>query len=140
MIVSITEFSGALRPLRKLEFIHIRIGAPREILIQSYLNQTEHKEPAGSGLANFKRDLGAYISQRDLTQLFVNSIETENINNENDIPYQIVYGCSDNTRRFWSLESARKGIGYNPEDDSEYKFSEVIDVFRNDPKWEGRLG
>ena len=119
---------------RKLEFIHIRIGAPREILIQSYLNQIGHKEPAGSGLANFKRDLGAYISQRDLTQLFVNSIETENINNENDIPYQIIYGCSDNTRRFWSLESAKKILKYEPEDDSEIIYSDEIKKYLTDKK------
>ena len=95
----------------------------------------------GIGIPNIKRHLGAYVSQRDLSQLFEKSLtQKEIIGDIDNVPFLVVYGVSNNTRRFWSLESARKGIGYNPEDDSEYKLSEVIDVFRNDPKLEGRLG
>ena len=77
---------------RKLEFIHIRIGAPREILIQTYVNQTEYKEPAGSGLANFKRDLGAYISQRDLTQAEITHAKAINEYNISIVNLQILTG------------------------------------------------
>ena len=111
---------------RKLEFIHVRIGAPRNVNIKKNLKEPPGSEPAGGGLANFKRDLGAYISQRDLTQLFKKSIETENINNKYSIPYLIVYGCSDNTRRFWSLESAKNILKYEPKDDSEIIYSDEI--------------
>ena len=36
--------------------------------------------------------------------------------------------------------SARESLNYNPQDDSEYKFNEVIDLYKNNPEWEGRLG
>ena len=49
----------------------------------------------------FKRDLGAFISPRDITQLFEKSVEVENIENEYGIPWQVVYGISNNTRALW---------------------------------------
>jgi hypothetical protein len=104
---------------RKLETIHLRIGAPREINYRDFHNN----------VAGYKRDLGAYISERDLQQLFMRSIETERIDNEHGIPFQIFYGISDNTRKFWSIVNARKVIGYAPEDDSEVKYGEDIATF-----------
>lgn len=104
---------------RKLETIHLRIGAPREINYRNFLNN----------VAGYKRDLGAYISERDLQQLFMRSIETEMIDNEHGIPFQIFYGISDNTRKFWSIVNARRVIGYAPKDDSEVKYAEDIAVF-----------
>ena len=137
-LLSIPYASGKFG--RKLEFVHVRIGFPREITPELSNNKFIPGEN-GIGVPNIKRHLGAYVSQRDLSQLFEKSLtQKEIIGDIDNVPFLVVYGVSNNTRRFWSLESARKGIGYNPEDDSEYKFSEVIDVFRNDPKWEGRLG
>ncbi len=104
---------------RKLEIVQLRIGAPREIDYRNFPNN-----PAG-----YKRDLGAYISQRDLQQLFIRSIEAGNITNEHGIPFQIFYGISDNTRKFWSIVNARKVIGYAPEDDSEVKYAGDIARF-----------
>ncbi len=106
---------------RKLENVHIRIGAPREL---------DPTELAGD-IQGYpvRRNLGAYISPRDLTQLFVKSIETENIENEWGIPWQVFYGISDNTRSFWGLENARRVIGYAPEDDSEVSWAK--DVYDN---------
>ncbi len=101
---------------RKLGAVMVRIGAPRELDPATYAGDP----------ANYKRDLGAYISPRDLTQLFVKSIETPNIDNEHGIPWQVVYGISDNTRAFWSLASAREALGYSPEDDSEVRYAADI--------------
>ena len=85
----------------------------------------------------FKRDLGAYISPRDITQLFTKAMETESIENENNVPWQVVYGISNNTRSFWSLKSARDVLGYRPEDDSEIVFAqEIKELCLN----EGKLG
>ena len=36
------------------------------------------------------------------------------------------YGCSDNTRRFWSLETGRKYLDYQPQDDTEIIYSKEI--------------
>jgi nucleoside-diphosphate-sugar epimerase len=104
---------------RKLEVIHIRIGAPRELNYRQYDNN----------VAGYKRDLGAYISERDLQQLFMKSIEEGKIENEHGIPFQIFYGVSDNARKFWSIVNARKVIGYAPDDDSEVKYAEDIATF-----------
>jgi NAD(P)-dependent dehydrogenase (short-subunit alcohol dehydrogenase family) len=101
---------------RQLEGVQVRIGAPREIVAARF-----ETNPVG-----YNRDLGAYISPRDLTQLFVRSIETEDIRDAHGIPFQIFYGISDNTRKFWSITNARRVIGYAPEDDSEVKYADDI--------------
>jgi hypothetical protein len=101
---------------RKLEVVQLRIGAPREIEASRFTDN-----PVG-----YNRDLGAYVSPRDLTQLFVKSIEAEDIRDRYGVPFQIFYGISDNTRKFWSITNAREVIGYAPEDDSEVKYADDI--------------
>ena len=100
--------------------VMVRIGAPRELEIDRYRDDPK----------SFKRDLGAYISRRDITQLFYRAIDTLNIDNEYGIPWQVVYGISNNARSFWSLTNARQILGYQPNDDSELKFRKVIQSFR----------
>jgi hypothetical protein len=51
------------------------------------------------------------ISRRDLCQLIVKSLETQNIEDERGIPFQIFYGISGNARAFWSIVNARKVTG-----------------------------
>ena len=113
---------------RKLEVVQVRIGAPRDVSGAHYEGalREQHVGPGGSGLANFKRDLGAWVSERDLRQLFRRSIETPRIENEHGVPWLVVYGVSDNTRAFWSLESARRVLGYRPQDDSEVRYAEDV--------------
>ena len=96
--------------------MQIRIGAPREIAGGKY-----EGDPA-----TYKRDLGAYISPRDLCQLFVKSIDADDVDDEWGIPFQVFYGISGNTRAFWSIVNARRVIGYAPEDDSELKYADNI--------------
>ena len=108
----------------------VRIGAPRDLELAIY-----EDDPA-----NYKRDLGAYLSPRDLTQLFVKSIETLNIENEHGIPWQVVYGISNNTRAFWSLSNAREVLGYSPEDDSEVKYADDIRAFLHGQDADGGCG
>jgi hypothetical protein len=111
--------------------VMVRIGAPRELKLGRYEGAPD----------SFKRDLGAYISPRDITQLFVKSIETPNIDNEYGIPWQVVYGISNNTRAFWSLANARSVLGYEPEDDAEVKFAEDVAKFKaSESTASGRVG
>jgi hypothetical protein len=105
---------------RKLEVIHIRIVAPREIDAADFAGQTR---------ARYIRDITGYISQRDLQQLFRKSIDTPEIEDEHGVPFHIFYGVSNNARTFWSITNARKIIGYAPEDDSEVTFAEDIARF-----------
>jgi hypothetical protein len=89
---------------RKIGMVQVRIGAPREIDASTF-----ERRPAV-----YKRDLGAYISQRDLQQLFVRSLEAEHIEDEWDVPFQIFYGISGNTRAFWGIANADKPRRYRP--------------------------
>ena len=56
-----------------------------------------------------RRALGAYLSARDLTQLVVKSIETEDIRDEHGVPFQVFYGISGNSHAFWSIANAAPG-------------------------------
>ena len=112
---------------RRMGVVMVRIGAPRELDPELYRG-----DPAG-----YKRDLGAYISPRDLTQLFRRAMETPNIDNEHGVPWQVVYGISGNTRAFWSLSNARRVLGYEPEDDSELKYADDVRAILSAP---GRVG
>lgn len=113
---------------RRLEVVQVRIGAPRDVSGRHYEGALaeQHVGSDGSGLANFKRDLGAWISPRDLAQLFWRAVEATDIADAHGVPWLVVYGISDNTRAFWSLENARRLLGYAPEDDSEVTYADDI--------------
>jgi hypothetical protein len=115
---------------RKLGVVQLRIGAPRELDVARF-----ESDPAG-----FKRDLGAYISARDIQQLFVRSIETPHLEDDWEVPFQIFYGVSGNTRAFWSIANARRLIGYDPEDDSEVRYAAAIQRLLITKGDTGRLG
>ena len=53
-----------------------------------------------------------WISARDLSQLVRCSLESQ-------VRFGIYYGVSNNTRRGWDIENARRELGYEPVDDSE---------------------
>lgn len=110
-------FACGLETGYQLENVQLRIGAPRE------------SDPAQVELGNLQRlhrALGAYLSARDQAQLVVKSIEQESIRDEHDVPFQIFYGISDNSHRFWSIVNAREVIGYAPEDNSSIVFADDI--------------
>ena len=109
-----TYASGAFG--RKLGVVQVRIGAPREIEARQFEGKPQQ----------YKRNLGAFISARDLQQLFVRAIETQSIEDEWGVPFLIVYGVSNNTRAFWSIVNARQVLGYAPEDDSETRYASDI--------------
>ena len=109
--------TGAMTDGIRLENVQLRIGGPRETDIEGL---------GASDLKRVHRALGAYLSLRDQVQLVVKSIEVEDITDENGVPFQIFYGISDNTHRFWSIQNARDVIGYAPEDDSQTRFANQI--------------
>ena len=109
--------TGAMTDGIRLENVQLRIGGPRETDIEGL---------GASDLKRVHRALGAYLSLRDQVQLIVKSIEAEDIADEKGVPFQIFYGISDNTHRFWSIQNARDVIGYAPEDDSQSRFANQI--------------
>lgn len=110
---------------KKLQNVQLRIGGPRE---------TDIDRASADDLKGLHRGLGAYLSVRDQVQLFVKSIETENIEDENGIPFQIFYGISDNSHKFWSIANARKVIGYAPQDNSQLRFADQLATLLQDAK------
>ena len=112
-----TFASGMPSDGRPLEVVQVRIGGPRETDWERY----DPDRPEA-----MHRSLGAYLSARDQVQLMVKCIETEDIRDEHGVPFQVFYGISGNTHRFWDLSNAINILGYEPEDDSAVKFSERI--------------
>jgi hypothetical protein len=111
-VFAVGEMNG-----KPLENVQVRIGGPRE---------TDLDAIELGDLVRMRRALAVYISQRDLSQLFVKSIETEDIRDEQGVPFQIVYGISGNSQAFWGLANARRVLGYAPEDNSELRFHDKI--------------
>lgn len=102
---------------KQLESVHIRIGAPRDSIMDGI---------SADNLKKMHRELGAFLSARDLSQLVIKSLEAEHIEDENGIPFQVFFGISGNTHRFWSIDNARRVVGYAPEDDSQIRFAGEI--------------
>lgn len=60
-------------------------------------------------LALRRRMRAVWLSERDAVQLVEKSLLTEE-------PWVLVYGISNNPRRFWDIEHAREVLGYEPQD------------------------
>jgi hypothetical protein len=102
---------------RQLPNVQIRIVAPRPIRAAEFADRS---------LVDYLRDIAGWVSERDLQQLYLRSIEAESIDDDHGVPFQIFYGVSGNARRFWSITNARRVVGYAPEDDSEITFADEI--------------
>ena len=102
---------------KPLENVQIRIGGPRE---------TDVANCAPGDVRCMRRALAAYISDRDMQQLFVRSIDAADIRDEAGVPFQIFYGISANSHAFWSIVNARRVLGYAPQDNSEIRFAELV--------------
>jgi nucleoside-diphosphate-sugar epimerase len=66
------------------------------------------------------RTLSAFVSKRDLSHLFAQCIEVE------DLQFAIVHGVSDNRFKRMDITSTRAQVGYRPVDDSFRKFETGI--------------
>ena len=124
-------FAAGVSGGRQLQNVQLRIGGPREHDIDSC---------SADDLKRMHRALGAYLSVRDQVQLVVRSIETENIEDENGVPFQIFYGVSGNTHRFWSIANARRVIGYEPQDDSQIRFADQVAEIIKDARTGADIG
>jgi NAD+ dependent glucose-6-phosphate dehydrogenase len=60
---------------------------------------------------NYERGQAMWLSHRDCAHLFDRCVRA-------DYDYEIVYGISDNERKYYSIERAKEVLGYDPQDDS----------------------
>jgi len=60
---------------------------------------------------DYERGQAMWLSYRDCAHLFERCIRA-------DYDYEIVYGISDNDRKYYSLEPAKEVLGYEPQDNS----------------------
>lgn len=60
---------------------------------------------------DYERGQAMWLSHRDCAHLFERCLEAE-------YDYEIVYGISDNDRKYYSIERAREVLGYDPQDNS----------------------
>ncbi len=58
------------------------------------------------------RNLSAYVSERDLSHLFVQCIDTP------DVQFAVFQACSDNRFKRMDITNARETVGYRPQDDA----------------------
>lgn len=67
-----------------------------------------------------ERHLAVWISHRDMVQLVRCCIEAP------DIAFEVIYGVSNNKRKWWDITRAREVVGYQPEDDAEEYAEELV--------------
>jgi NAD+ dependent glucose-6-phosphate dehydrogenase len=60
---------------------------------------------------DYERGQAMWLSHRDCAHLFDRCLTA-------DYGYEIVYGISDNDRKYYSIERAREVLGYDPQDNS----------------------
>jgi len=60
---------------------------------------------------DYERGQAMWLSYRDCAHLFDRCLEA-------DYGYEVVYGISDNDRKYYSIERAREVLGYDPRDNS----------------------
>ena len=59
------------------------------------------------------RHMATWLSHRDLAQLVDRCLGVQGVR------FEIFYGVSNNTWRFWDIEHARRVLGYAPQDNAE---------------------
>jgi len=64
-------------------------------------------------LPSEKRYFATWLSHKDLVQLVEKSIEAQKVS------FDVFYGVSNNTWRFWDLIHSKDVIGYDPQDNAE---------------------
>lgn len=94
-----------------MQAVCLRIGAcTGEDKPTSPGNLWKKDRDSESGIQEQRARLRAtWLSNRDCVHLIERGIEA-------DVNWALVYGISNNHRRFWDIEHARKVLGYDPQD------------------------
>jgi nucleoside-diphosphate-sugar epimerase len=96
---------------RSLRVICLRIGAVRENDDPSTPSDLEAAPEKTLNLEQRRaRHAAVWLSHRDCVSLVAAAIDAD------EVHWAVVYGVSDNEARFWSLESAQRLLGWQPQD------------------------
>ena len=85
-------------------YYHDEYGLP--VVCVRIGNLTKGHPPLG-----YERGQAMWLSYRDCAHLFERCVEA-------DYGYEIVYGISDNDRKYYSIDRAKEVLGYRPRDNS----------------------
>ena len=114
---------------RKLPVVQVRIGAPRPI-VATVMAMTRR---------GTSETFGAYVSPRDLAQLFCRAIDAPTIDNEHGVPFIIRH--LEQYARVLEHRGRRSVLGYQPEDNSEIVFQKDIAAWLMKPPGSpGKMG
>ena len=106
--------SGVTHGGRPLENVQIRIGGPRETDVAS--------APLGD-LRRMRRALAAYISQRDMAQLFIKSIDAEDIRTSSTRPSKSFMASAPMPMRFGASQTRGASSDTHPKTTPKSAFS-----------------
>jgi NAD+ dependent glucose-6-phosphate dehydrogenase len=93
---------------RGMHVLCLRIGAVNRL-----------NRPVGGRWEPLERGAAIWLSHRDLVQLVEKCLEAE------DVKFDIFYGISNNTPRFYDLEHAREVLGYEPQDSAAERLKNI---------------
>jgi hypothetical protein len=93
-----------------MRVICLRIGSVVDRPDADVMKELTHPSGDPAKLERRRRMGAIWLSHRDCAQLVTRALDAD------DVPWAIVYGVSDNARRFWDLGSARDLLGYRPQD------------------------
>jgi len=82
---------------------------------------------------NYERGQAMWLSHRDCAHLFDRCLRA-------DYGFEIVYGISDNERKYYSIERAKEVLGYDPQDDSAAFADAQVDDGNGDESDDGNAG
>jgi NAD+ dependent glucose-6-phosphate dehydrogenase len=94
-----------------LQVVCLRIGGARWPHDPTHPNNlwADMSDRSPETLAMRRRMRAVWLSEHDCVHLIEQSLKTH-------VPWVLVYGISNNPRRFWDIEHARQVLGYEPKD------------------------
>lgn len=92
-----------------MDVICLRIGQVQEDPGSASLGKAPEPLPILTADQVRQRLRATWLSHRDCAQLIERALEA-------NVHWAVVYGISNNPRRFWDLEGARELLGYEPQD------------------------
>jgi nucleoside-diphosphate-sugar epimerase len=93
-----------------LHVICLRIGSVVDQPDADVMHDLARPTDDPAELERRRRTGAIWLSHRDCAELVARAIDADAVR------WAVVYGVSDNARRFWDLASARELLGYRPQD------------------------